>query len=220
MKTEDHILQTAFRLFLEKGFADVSTNEIIREAGTTKGGFYYCFKSREDLVAQVIEAYLVPYYLQPLAAMQRAWVQKDENASTKTLLWDAYFSLQRFSLYRQHIGMEIAFRDFYFLLYEGMKKYDLVQQCFAENTRERERCLRRILERGKQRKEIAEDLDISGCVMMTLAMQDGIQALKVLDEQIDDEEKYRYIEEQIWREIAVQDVYLKQLHGGVDSAVS
>ena len=39
MKTEHHILQTAFRLFLEKGFADVSTNEIIREAGTTKGGF-------------------------------------------------------------------------------------------------------------------------------------------------------------------------------------
>ena len=146
--------------------------------------------------------------------------KKEEDVSTKTLLWNAYFAPQRFSLYRQHIGMEIAFRDFYFLLYEGMKKYDLVQQCFAENTRERERCLRRILERGKQRKEIAEDLDISGCVMMTLAMQDGIQALKVLDEQIDDEEKYRYIEEQIWREIAVQDVYLKQLHGGVNSAVS
>lgn len=50
MKTELNILQTAFRLFLGKGFSDISTNEIIREAGTTKGGFYYCFKSREDLV--------------------------------------------------------------------------------------------------------------------------------------------------------------------------
>ena len=46
MKTELNILQTAFRLFLGKGFSDISTNEIIREAGTTKGGFYYCFKSR------------------------------------------------------------------------------------------------------------------------------------------------------------------------------
>ena len=50
MKTELNILQTAFRLFLGKGFSDISTNEIIREAGTTKGGFYYCFNSREDLV--------------------------------------------------------------------------------------------------------------------------------------------------------------------------
>ena len=43
MKTEEHILETAFRLFLKKGFSDISTNEVIREAETTKGGFYYCF---------------------------------------------------------------------------------------------------------------------------------------------------------------------------------
>ncbi|MEI3523183.1 MAG: hypothetical protein V8Q36_03145 [Anaerotignum sp.] len=42
-------------------------------------------------------------------------------------------------------------------------------------------------------------MDIESCVMMTLAMQDGILALKVLDETIDDEEKYRYMEEQLWR---------------------
>lgn len=63
-------------------------------------------------------------------------------------------------------------------------------------------------------------MDIESCVMMTLAMQDGILALKVLDETIDDEEKYRYMEEQLWRDIAAQDIYLKYLHGGVNSAVS
>ena len=41
MKTEQEILELAFLLFLEKGFSEVSTNEIIREAGLTKGGFYY-----------------------------------------------------------------------------------------------------------------------------------------------------------------------------------
>ena len=71
MKTELNILQTAFRLFLGKGFSDISTNEIIREAGATKGGFYYCFKSREDLVGKVIETYLRPYYLQPLEEMRQ-----------------------------------------------------------------------------------------------------------------------------------------------------
>ena len=101
-----------------------------------------------------------------------------------------------------------------------MKKYEEVQSYFAQNTEERKRILRRILERGKERKEIAADVDIESCVMMTLAMQDGILALKVLDETIDDEEKYRYMEEQLWRDIAVQDIYLKYLHGGVNSAVS
>lgn len=87
MKTELNILQTAFRLFLGKGFSDISTNEIIREAGTTKGGFYYCFKSREDLVVKVIETYLRPYYLQPLEEMRQAWENKHPDVSTKTLLW-------------------------------------------------------------------------------------------------------------------------------------
>ncbi|MBR5269822.1 MAG: helix-turn-helix transcriptional regulator, partial [Anaerotignum sp.] len=45
LKTEHEILEMAFDMFLEKGFSEVSTNEIIREAGLTKGGFYYYFKS-------------------------------------------------------------------------------------------------------------------------------------------------------------------------------
>ena len=43
MKTEYEILEMAFAMFLEKGFSEVSTNELIREAGLTKGGFYYVF---------------------------------------------------------------------------------------------------------------------------------------------------------------------------------
>ena len=65
MKTELNILQTAFRLFLGKGFSDISTNEIIREAGATKGGFYYCFKSREDL-AHLIKTRKVRLFLTAL----------------------------------------------------------------------------------------------------------------------------------------------------------
>ena len=152
MKTELNILQTAFRLFLGEGFSDISTNEIIREAGTTKGGFYYCFKSREDLVGKVIETYLRPYYLQPLEEMRQAWENKRADVSTKTLLWDAFFAPQRFRRFQENIGMDIAFRDFYFLLYEGMKKYEEVQSYFAQNTEERRRVLRRILERGNARK--------------------------------------------------------------------
>ncbi|MEI3523184.1 MAG: TetR/AcrR family transcriptional regulator [Anaerotignum sp.] len=70
MKTERNISDTAFRLFLGEGFSDISTNEIIRAAGATKGGFYYCFKSREDLAGKVIESYLRPYYLRPLEEMR------------------------------------------------------------------------------------------------------------------------------------------------------
>ena len=62
MKTENEILEIAFLLFLEKGFSEVSTNELIRAAGLTKGGFYYSFKSRDDLDQQVVEKYIRPFF--------------------------------------------------------------------------------------------------------------------------------------------------------------
>lgn len=56
MKTDRHmeIVQTACRLFSEKGFEDVSVMDICREAGITKPTFYKYVKSKGDL--------LVPLY--------------------------------------------------------------------------------------------------------------------------------------------------------------
>ena len=54
---------------------------------------------------------------------------------------------------------------------------------------------------------------------MILAMQDGILALKVLDDNIDDEEKYKHIQKQLWKDISA-DSYEKYRDGGVTSAVS
>ena len=197
MKTELHILETAFRLFLGKGFSEISTNEIIREAGTTKGGFYYFFKNREDLVQQVIEMYVKPYYYMPIEEMERVWREKKADVSTKTLLWDGFFAPQRFKLYREYIHMDMSFRDFYFLLHEGIKKYEAVAGFFAENTEKRKLCLKRILERGRQIGDLWIDTNTEECITMILAMQDGILALKVLDDEIDDEQKYQYMQDRI-----------------------
>lgn len=49
-------LSTARRLFFEKGFAKTSTNEIAREAGTSKAILYREFGNIEGLLQAVIEA--------------------------------------------------------------------------------------------------------------------------------------------------------------------
>ena len=54
---------------------------------------------------------------------------------------------------------------------------------------------------------------------MILAMQDGILALKVLDDGIDDEEKYKNIQTQMWKDISAEGIQ-KYRDGGVTSAVS
>lgn len=221
MKTENEILEKAFDLFLEKGFSESSTNEIIREAGLTKGGFYYSFKSREDLVQRVIGKYMKVYFVAPLLEMERLWQETKKTGKrevpTETLLWNGFFRPLLFENYRKSIGREdIVFRDFYFLLYEGMKKFPEVTALSKQYAAGKESCLRRILERGQARGEIRRDIDLESQLTMILAMQDGILALKMLDDGIDDEEKYRKIQTQVWSEISAT----KGQEGGVASAVS
>ena len=204
MKTEHENLEMAFNLFLEKGFSEVSTNELIREAGLTKGGFYYAFKSREELDQRVVEKYIRPFFTNPAEKMQEIWEKKGQDIPTGELLWQGFFMPQRFANYQKDIGREIAFRNFYFLLYESMKKFPEVMtysQGFSEKRRE---YLHRILERGQKRGEVMKNIDLENYVMMILAMQDGILALKVLDDGIDDEEKYKNIQNQMWKDISTE----------------
>ena len=219
LKTENEILEMAFEMFLEKGFSEVSTNEIIREAGLTKGGFYYAFKSREDLDQKVVEKYIHPFFTLPMEMMQQVWEEKRQDVPTEELLWNGFFKPQMFAKYQEKIEKEIVFRNFYFLLYESMKKFPEVNEYYKEfNTRKGD-LLRRILERGQMRDEVIKNIDLENYVTMTLAMQDGIMALKVLDDHIDDEEKYKKIQNQMWLDIATEEIR-KYRDGGVTSAVS
>ena len=54
-KTKSEILQTAVRLFTEKGWNNVNVEDVVKEVGVTRGAFYHYFKSREDLIMAVLE---------------------------------------------------------------------------------------------------------------------------------------------------------------------
>jgi TetR/AcrR family transcriptional regulator, cholesterol catabolism regulator len=54
----DAIVETAIRMWGERTYADVSVQDIVGEAGTTKGGFYHHFSSKEDLLVEIHDAAL------------------------------------------------------------------------------------------------------------------------------------------------------------------
>lgn len=60
------LLTTAGTLFFQYGYHAVSVNDICREAGLTKGAFYYHFASKDELYRQLftpqLDAYLDEHY--------------------------------------------------------------------------------------------------------------------------------------------------------------
>ena len=53
-KTKQQILETAMRMFSEKGLENVKVEDVVKEVGVTRGAFYHYFKSREELIAGVM----------------------------------------------------------------------------------------------------------------------------------------------------------------------
>ena len=51
-RNREHVVEVSSRLFRERGFDGIGVDDLMKEAGLTRGGFYGQFKSKEDLKAE------------------------------------------------------------------------------------------------------------------------------------------------------------------------
>jgi TetR/AcrR family transcriptional repressor of nem operon len=56
-EAKNRLIQAAIRLFLQKGYAATSLDQICDAAGLTKGGFFHYFSSKEDLASTALDRF-------------------------------------------------------------------------------------------------------------------------------------------------------------------
>lgn len=61
--TKERIIQTAVRLFEIQGYHRVTVDQIVKETGISKGGFYHNFKSKDELLF-TIHDFCITYVLE------------------------------------------------------------------------------------------------------------------------------------------------------------
>jgi TetR/AcrR family transcriptional regulator, transcriptional repressor for nem operon len=93
-ETRQKILESARRLFNKSGFSEVSIDEIMEDAGLTRGGFYRHFRNKDELYAEAVRRFLC-------ADAPKPWQGKPSRARTARKprgqrVVDSYFSRDHF----------------------------------------------------------------------------------------------------------------------------
>lgn len=88
--TKDFIIETANKLFLEKGYQNVTVVDICEACSISKTTFYYHIKSKEDIILRFYDSvtHNISQYLMSILAMDNYWEQL--MACFESLVAEAY----------------------------------------------------------------------------------------------------------------------------------
>lgn len=159
MNTKDRIMEEAFKLFLKKGFADVSLNEIMDASDITTGGFYYHFSSKDDLLVSVIEKYIFNYFNSTIKQIKDFDGTHKEKLTTVILkiVGDDTTINKRTQL--SDSCEEIDYRTLHLLLFEGVQKYEIIGKQYTQFYYNLRNFIVDVLDDGKNQGIIRTDID-------------------------------------------------------------
>jgi TetR/AcrR family transcriptional regulator, fatty acid metabolism regulator protein len=143
LETKRRLMACAIQLFREKGYHNVTVDEIIAAARSSKGAFYTHFKSKEELLYSLV-ALLDEAYLEFLDTDLRGL-----SAVTKILL----FLEHVFKTMENGIGLE-----FMSVIYASQIKEISSHRFFITPQRKYYQILSQFIEEGKEKGEIQKDL--------------------------------------------------------------
>lgn len=137
MKTKDRILLKSLALFNEDGERNVTTNHIAAALNISPGNLYYHFRSKEDIIYGLFQAYQVSM-LQSLSVPQdRVMTYEDKMGYLEAIfnqLWEYRFLHRDLGhLLEESQRLRMAYREFArqvmaqaYQVYSGLRTADLV----------------------------------------------------------------------------------------------
>jgi AcrR family transcriptional regulator len=159
MDTKSRIMEESFKLFLKKGFADVSLNEIRKASKITTGGFYYHFDSKETLLVAVIEKYIFNYFNSTIRQIRDFEGTPKEKLKTVILSIIGDDMTINKSTKLCESSEKIDYRTLHLLLFEGVQKYEIISNNYTEFYYNLLNFIKDVLDEGIAQGIIRRDID-------------------------------------------------------------
>lgn len=181
MDTKSRIMETAFKLLLEKGFDNVSITEVKRESNITTGGFYHHFDSKDTLMVEVIKKYIFNYFYLTMENIKNFEGTPKEKLKVAILSMTGDDTVINESTQLVGGPEKIDYRTLHLLLIEGVQKYDMISEIYTEFFRKLFNFINDVIDEGISQGVIRSDIDpikisevietmIMGTVIMWIAL--------------------------------------------------
>jgi AcrR family transcriptional regulator len=157
MDTREIIVNTAFKVFMQEGFDNVSLNTLIKSTGLSKGAFYHHFSSKSELINEIVDSYLIKYVDSYLLGMDK--ISKDLNLSS---MFNRFFEQIGSIKYNLSPGIDSDddLRAFFLLLFSALKRDDELLKKYNKLKNEFTYLMRNILTEAYEHNQLREDVDI------------------------------------------------------------
>lgn len=150
--SKEHIMKTAFILFMQKSFKAVTLREIIAKSGFSNGAFYHYFRTKEELFIEVANHYWFEFINLPFPAQEEIslydFIQAALERSEKVM-----------TIIDDEFNMDSEGANFYSFIFEAYR----IIPTFKEKTllaQNKELTVwMKVIADAKQSKEIESDLD-------------------------------------------------------------
>ncbi|BDF32006.1 TetR family transcriptional regulator [Lachnospiraceae bacterium] len=155
---KEEIKAAAWELFYEKGYEETTINDIIKKANTSKGGFYYYFKAKDELLHSLYSFFDREY--------EKFYENMDKGL-------DSLVQLKQLSQYVSYFIEGNVSAELLAALYQSqlVKKK---QDCFLNPDRYYNRLVRKIIEEGQEKGEIRRDMAVEELAHHVLLLERGI----------------------------------------------
>lgn len=94
---KERILETAIHLFQQFGYHGVTVDKIVAEAGTSKGGFYHNYKSKDELLYEIHDVF-ISYVIEKA---ERSYIENDTPVSKLSAILHSFIKV--FDMYKPYI---------------------------------------------------------------------------------------------------------------------
>ncbi len=168
--TKEKILESAFVLFLKKNYNGVSMSDLQTCTRLSRGAIYHHFKSKEEILCQVIDLYFFPA-LKTMSVSNIGDFEKPLKEAIQLTIEKRTSFIDKL----QQINSE-NLDDFHFfkLAFQADEFYPNFKEKIGELKKKEEDIWRQILELAVQKQEIRENINIDNITQLLMIIPEGL----------------------------------------------